>query len=176
MGDILSAEDYNTIRAMLGGVGEELLSDETIESFPFLPRVEVEIKAKFPTWETIHDIGGGDWILLKTGTACLTAYVLATNMFLAGAGQGGFSVGGYSESATGFFIGDNGDRVQAGLLRCVSSSFSELSRLGATRPSSMIVSGPTSTGYNVPESYEAWIKKVLPSIVVWEMDEGQDAT
>lgn len=78
----IDPEDYDGIRHLLG-VERIDLPDTTIESYPFAPNAEMQIKGRISNWETqLADPDGAQ--VLRLATAYLTASLIAEGYVMGG--------------------------------------------------------------------------------------------
>lgn len=170
MSDILGTGDFDSVRALIGA-DSETLTDETLRSLTYLDYVEIQVKKAFTTWATLKTAAGDDWTLLKVGTACLLAMRACSFMERGQEVNQGFSIGDYQEN-NGRVI--DWKKTLDDLKEMAQEAFGAISTVTHTRPKFFLVSGPTSSGANVPENAEQWLEKVLPRILDWEEEGGTE--
>ena len=174
MSDILAGtSDWDAVRSLIYA-SATVISDAVLESFPFIDTVEELLKKGITDWATIKANGGADWTFLRSGTAYLLAARVVSDRFSASVTLGsGFKVGGYSESGKS---GQNWQEIAAALIDKARAALSAISTRTFTRQSIVLRDGPTTSGTNVPPDFEYWLDKILPRVLDWVEEGGEDDT
>lgn len=173
--DILSRDDYDSIRALLGITKNEL-SDLEIEQAGYLPYVEAQVKNSVTDYASLT---GDDETFLKVGIECWTAALLCR--FLHGkavAGtfaidSGGFKLGDYEEKGSGSTIVklDFLQRAKE-LADQAVEALGSISTRSFTPVSYLLLAGPTRSGATAPTTTQEWLDKIVPEVVKWADEEG----
>lgn len=170
MGDILVDADYADVRDLVGA-DVAILPDTVLNRFTFLDTVEALVKLAIEDWSAIIDAGSGnDYVFLRSGTVYLLALRVAMRFRQSIQFGHGFSFGGYSESAKAI----DWDAVIDTLKEWAEEAFGNISTRVWTRPVLILMDGPTSSGANVPSDFEVWIDRILPRVLDWEEESGED--
>lgn len=166
--DLVHPHEYAQIRALMG-VDSDVVSDQDIESLPYLFYVEAEVKAIITDWATLLTAATANTIRLKTG---VMAWVAARLCGLVQKQEaGGVKIGDYAE--TGDKI-EWGDRAKQ-LADMAASALAQIStRTALVRPTGMVLAGPTRSETNVPSSIEEWIERIQPRLLDWVEEGGQE--
>lgn len=179
MGDILEAADYPDVRYLIGA-DTTSVPDAVIEAEPNLDYIEQIVKDMADGWSSDHDFDWikaqgdatavKDWLYLRVGTMCLLAARLIA--YLSMKMGSSFKVGGYSES--GVMITWL-DRVKD-LIRRAAEAFSRISTRDWTRATIFIATGPTSSKEGVPAEWEEWFEMIMPRVVDYDEESGENDT
>lgn len=173
MGDILDPADYPSVRYLLGGDSVSL-PDAVIEAEPSLTYIEQVVKDMADGWSSDKDFDAikaedsKDWLFLRVGTMCLLAARLVR--YLSMQEGAGFKIGGYSETGRVLMWQD---RVIE-LIHSAAEAFARISTRAFVRPTILLATGPTSSGEAVPEEWEEWVERILPRILDWDEEGGED--
>lgn len=166
--DILREADFDAVRSLIE-VDSAIVSDSVLASFPYLPTLEILVKDAVTDWATLQSVGGDDWTLLKTGTACLLAIRVVRTRFTSSQSSG-FRVGGYEEKGREIELHDLVNR----LTHMAKEAFMSISTAVLARPTFIMGAGPTSSGYNVPTDWEQWLERIMPRVIDWIQEDGED--
>lgn len=174
MGDILQGtEDFDVVRGLIH-LDVAFMTDLLMGSFAFLDFVEALVKDNITDWATLMAGGGSDMIYLKTGTACLLAIGISGSRLRGSASYGvGFRIDEYSETRPGG-AAIAWDDVIADLKMKAEAAFSSISTFIRSRRKLVVMSGPTRAKTNVPLTWEAWLEKIVPPIIDWLEEDGED--
>lgn len=170
MSDILTSGDFPTVRYLAGNAGTGIMPDAMLSSFAFLDYIESLVKSAIDDWATIKATASDDWIRLKTGTACLLAMRAIGRLEASLSAGVSFKIGDYSESQKAV----EWKSVVSDLTQMAKEAFSSISTVTHTARTIIMVSGPTSSGYNIKTSAEQWIDEILPRVLDWFEETGED--
>lgn len=171
--DILTTTDFPAVRYLLG-VDSATLPDAVIGSYPYLVWVETVVKEMADDWsdttgfDEIKAAEGNDWTYLRVGTMHLLAARLVRYVSMEEAAS--VKIGDYAESGRTLAWTD---RVKE-TVNDAAEAFSRISTRVWSRPSILIATGPTTSGEVVPEYLEEWQEKILPRILDWHQESGED--
>lgn len=172
MGDILSGpEDFNIVRGLVY-VSSTFMSDNMLDSFAFNDYIEAQVKDVITDWSTIMAASGADQVRLKTGTACLLAMRITSRLRASPEYGAGFRIDEYVEERDEAKL--DWDEIWDGLKDCAAEALGSISTVTRTRATLFLADGPTKSGTNVPPSWEAWIDKIIPPIMDWLEEDGED--
>jgi len=170
MSDILQDTDFNQVRT-LAQVDSTTVPNSTLGSFTHLEMIEALVKDGVTDWAThMANTSSQDRVYLRSGTAHLLAAKIASEMKANEESGAGFRVGGYSESTKKI----EWDAVVDDLIRQAKVAFSSISTRTFNRRTALNLSGPTSSGAIVPDDFEGWIDRILPRVLDWEEEGGED--
>ena len=165
-GDILTGTtDYDLVRDILG-VDSTDLPDATITSDAYLTRVEDEVKATITDYGSLAD---SNLTRIKNGVAAWVAALLCG--YFAKQTGGRYKIGDYEEKGEAI---DWMARAME-LTRQAASALGSISTRTWTRPSLLVVGGPTRSRSNIPTYTEEWLDKIKPPVLDW-FDDRQTST
>ena len=166
--DILQQHEFPQVRSLLG-VDSDNITDADILALPVLYLVEASVKEVITDWATLVTAASADYIRLKSGVMYWVAALLCDKLMKSEAKS--VKIGDYSETG-----GDEVDwkdkaadlvRKAAGILASVST------RTALTRPTAMVLAGPTRSEAGVPSELEEWIERIQPRFLDG-VEEGYD--